>query len=128
MSQIFVDTEILIDYSKGHSHDLKNLLHAQERGEVELFVNAVVVAEFMNDRSLQDDKKYAKAQEFLQFFSLMDITKRVGFLAGEFLREDKVDYLGYALIAATCTVHNLHLATRNAKHFRNIETLEFYHG
>lgn len=127
MSEIFVDTDILIDYSKGHSRLLKNLLLAQERGEAELFVNAVVVAEFMNDRSLEDDTRHAKAQEFLQFFSLKDITKRIGFLAGEFLRGDKVSQLGDAMIAATCVVHNIVLATRNSKHFRKISSLQFYH-
>lgn len=127
MSEIFIDTDILIDYSKGHSRLLKNFLVAQNKGEVELFVNAVVVAEFMNGRSLKEDSRHAKAQEFLQFFSLKDITKRAGFLAGEFLREGKVSQLGDAMIAATCVVHNIPLATRNSKLFRKISSLQFYH-
>lgn len=126
MKPIFVDTDILIDYSKGHSRFLETLLAGQERGETELFINPVVVAEFMTDRSLRDEKKRLLAQEFLQLFSIKDVTKSVGIVAGELLREGLAGFLGDAMIAATCTVNKFQLATNNVKHFNKIPSLQLY--
>lgn len=126
MTPIFIDTDILIDYSKGHSRFLETLLAGQERGDTELFINPVVVAEFMTDRSLRDEKKRLLAQEFLQLFSIKDVTKSVGIVAGELLREGHVGFLGDAMIAATCVVNKLQLATRNVKHFNKVPSFHLY--
>lgn len=126
MNEIFVDTDILIDYSKGKSKFLGTLLAKQEKGEVELFINPIVIAEFLTDRALVSKAKLALAQEFLALFSLKEITKQIGFVAGELLRNGMVDYLGDAMIAATCVAHGLRLATRNAKHFRTVSQIKFY--
>ncbi len=126
MKPIFVDTDILIDYSKGHSRFLETLLAGQERGESELFINPVVVAEFMTDRLLRDKKKRAQAMDFLQLFSFKDVTKSVGSVAGELLREGQIAFLGDAMIAATCIICGFQLATRNAKHFSKIPPLHVY--
>ncbi len=126
MTLIFIDTDILIDYSKGHSRFLETLLSGQEMGESELFINPVVVAEFMTDRLLRDKKKRAQAMDFLQLFSFKDVTKSVGSVAGELLREGLLGFLGDAMIAATCTVNKLQLATNNVKHFNKIPSLQLY--
>lgn len=126
MIPIFVDTDILIDYSKGHSRFLETLLAGQERGNMELFINPVVVAEFMTDRSLQDEKQRIQAEEFLQLFLLKDVTKSVGLAAGKLLREGHVLFLGDAMIAATCVVNNFQLATRNIRHFNKVPSLLIY--
>ncbi|MEK7593041.1 MAG: PIN domain-containing protein [Patescibacteria group bacterium] len=126
MTPIFVDTNILIDYSKGYSRFLETLLARQDTGDVGLFINPIVVSEFMADRSLHDEKKRKLAQEFLLSFSLKDITKSTGFMAGDFLCEGYVESMGDAMIASTCVIHALHLATRNTKHFKKIRSLQFY--
>lgn len=128
MTPIFIDTDILIDYSKGHSRFLETLLAKQERGDAELFINPVVVAEFMTDRSLRDEKKRLLAQEFLQLFSTKDVTKSVGIVAGELLRKGLAGFLGDSMIAATCIAYKLQLATHNVKHFNKIPSLQLYQG
>lgn len=126
MTPIFVDTNILIDYSKGHSRFLETLFARQEAGDVELFINPIVISEFMADRTLHDEKKRKLAQEFLLSFSLKDIVKSTGLMAGEFLCEGYVEFMGDAIIAATCIVHRLQLATRNTKHFKKVRSLQLY--
>jgi len=66
----------------------------------------------------------------LKFFSKIKFgpakPKPFGFLAGDLLREEKIPFLRDALIATTCLIHEIQLATRNKKHFQNIPKLEFY--
>lgn len=126
MIKVLVDTDLLIDYSKGHSRFLEKLLQKQLKGELELYVNPIVVAEFFTDRGLKDKKKLVKAHEFFHLFGVIDINKKIGLLAGEFLRENRTSFLGDALIAATCICEGLQLATGNKKHFTKVSRLEFY--
>lgn len=126
MHKIFVDTDIIIDYSHGKNKILKSLLETQQQGKIELFVNAIVITEFFTDRYLSNKSKLEKAYELFNFFTVIDINAKTGFLAGELLREKKTDYLGDALIAATCVINSLLFATRNQKHFKRISNLKFY--
>lgn len=126
MIKIFVDTDILIDYSKGCGRLLEKLLREQKEGKIELCLNPVVIAEFFTDRNLKNKDKFAQACDFFNFFSVIEVNKKIGLLAGELLRENKTSFLGDALIAATCLSANLKLATGNQKHFAKIKNLEFY--
>lgn len=123
MKNILVDTDILIDYSKGYSQELENLLEQQEKGEVHLYVNPVITAEFLTDQNLKANEKMTRALAFLNLFGMKEISKKMGILAGEFLRNAKTSFLGDALIAATCIVAGLQLATGNKKHFSKIPEL-----
>lgn len=126
MSKILVDTDVLIDYSKGKSRFLAKLLVRQSKGKVDLFVNPVVITEFFTDQSLSDKKKFRKALEFIALFAVDELTKSVGLTAGQILREKKSDYLGDALIAASCLVADLKLVTRNKKHYQKIDGLKLF--
>ena len=125
MKRLFIDTNILIDFSKGYDELLKNLFKKQIRKELELCINSIVVAEFTTDNKLQSSQLLDKAESFLLSFTIFPITARLGFTAGRLLREKQVDYLGDGIIAATCLEHNLELVTRNKKHFRNVLGLKY---
>lgn len=120
MKKILVDTDILIDYSKGYDRRLGTFLTKQEHGEAELFVTPVTIAEFMTDNSLHNKKKRHLAEAFLSLFTVREIGKSAGMLAGQFLREGKTDFLGDALIAGVAVDAGLTLATSNTHHFRSI--------
>jgi predicted nucleic acid-binding protein len=91
-----------------------------------LFINPVIIAEFYTDLKLKNKQKREKAGKFLRFFKTINISGKTGLLAGELLRENRVLFLGDALIAATAIAGQLKLATRNKKHFKNAPGLEFY--
>lgn len=120
MEQILIDTDILIDYSKGKNELLKSLF---ENPKVELFVSAVSVTEFLTDQNIKGQKKEEEALSFLNLFKFAEVNKKSAILARELLREKKVDYLGDALIAGTCLTQNYTLASRNTKHFKKIQDL-----
>lgn len=128
MIQILVDTDVLIDYSKGFGYLLGELLQRQTDGEAELYVNPVIVAEFFTDQKLRNKRKQAEAEDFLNLFGFKEINRKMGQRVGELLREKRVDFLGDAFIAATCLADNLVLATKNRKHFNKVPQLKFYSG
>lgn len=119
--RLLIDTNILIDYSKGYSRLLEKYSSNQEW---QLALNPVIVAEFVNDRFLKSLIKQKQAQEFLNLFGHIDLTKAIGLKTGELIRIGQVDYLGDALVAATCLVEKIPLLTRNQKHFKKVKKLE----
>jgi len=124
--KIFVDTNIIIDFTKGYTKVLKTLFEKKIKGELELYINPIIVAEFLNDQSLKNKKTKTKALEFLMFFEILPITKETGIIASNLLREDKVSFLADTFIAASCLQHKLLLATNNKKDFQKIKELDFY--
>ncbi len=126
MEKVFVDTNIIIDFTKGFGKNLKELIFLQKRNHLQVFVNSIVIAEFFNEKNLNNKKSFELANRLFQFFEVMDIGKNIGLLAGELLRTNQVNFLADALIAATCLKHNLLLATNNKKDFRKTKGLNFY--
>ncbi len=122
--KILVDTNVLIDFTHGYADVLSLLLKKQSKGEVELFTNPIVQAEFLADTKLKRPHLLSKAQKFLSLFSTLPIGKTTAFIAGEILRNNLTPTLADAFIAATCLEHSLYLFTRNQKHFLRIKGLE----
>ncbi len=123
--KIFVDTNVIIDFGHGKSVFLANLLFNQSKDATQLFINAIVIAEYFTDKNLKDTKKHAVAEEFIANFRVLSINKKEGLLAAKFMREGLTFSVDDALIAASCLVNNMTLATRNKKHFEKISGLKF---
>jgi len=126
MKKIFIDTDIIISYTKGYAAVLKELIKEQKDRQIELFINPVVIAEFFTDKSLKNEKRYRLAEEFFHNFSVLPINKQVGIVAGELLRNNTTVAIGDALIAATCLSDNLLLLTNNQKDFQKVRGLKFF--
>jgi len=120
--KVSIDTDILIDYSKDRDTVLDKLLSEKI---AELYINPVVIAEFLADQNLVSQKKLDEALDFLSRFKMMNINKKIGMETGRIMR--KVPSLNWkdAMIAACCLVENSRLATRNQKHFNKITGLKF---
>lgn len=123
--KIFIDTDVLIDYSKGKSVQLDKLLEKQQKHKAILFVNSIVIAEFLTDKNLNNEIKYESAKDFLSLFKVSDLTGKTGTIAGKLLREGSTLFIGDAMIAATCLENKLKLATRNKKDFKKVKGLKF---
>lgn len=126
MHKIFIDTDILIDYTHDKSKVLRILLSEQKLNKVELFINPVVLAEFFTDQKLKNNNYMERISGFMGLFNIIDITGKIGLLAGQYLRENKINALRDALIAASCLSNDCILLTRNKKHFQHIPKLQFY--
>lgn len=126
MKKIFVDTNILIDYSKGFNRLLGSLLELQKKGEARLYINPLVIAEYYNDKNLINKKSVRIVNDFLHMFSCINIDWQTALIAGALLRTKQVLFIGDAFIAATCLSHHLFLATQNKKDFQKVKELSFY--
>ena len=126
MDKVFLDTNIIIDYANGKDSILKKLLELQKQQSAELYVDAVVIAEFFSDKMINTPNELVLARELFSNFSVIDITAKQGYEAGKLLRIGKAVSLGDALIASSCIFNSLKLATRNIKHFKKIPTLSLY--
>ena len=125
MTKVLVDTDVLIDYSKGFSKGLNELKELQNKGKIILFLNPVVVAEYLADKSLNDDKKLKESLNFISSFKIILINKKMGIRAGEIMRNISGPNWKDAMIAACCLAEDCLLATRNRKHFNKIKGLKF---
>ncbi len=126
MKKYFLDTDVLIDYSKGRDRLVGELLEKQKKKKCELWVNVVVITEFFTDKNLEDDEKYKKARDFFGFLGQIEIGEKIALKTAELLRKKQVDYLADGYIAASCLVANLVLVTRNKKHFGKVNGLKLY--
>lgn len=126
MHKVFIDTNILIDHSHGKNKILLTLLQDQKLKKTELFINPIVLAEFLNDKHLLVASKLEKVFNFLNSFQTIEINAKLGIVAGQLLRENKIIFLSDALIAATCLTHNFELVTRNTKHFQKVPRLKLF--
>jgi len=126
MKRIFTDTNILIDYSKGYGLKLKPLLEKQNEELAHLYINTVIIIEYMNDYNLTNKKTITKAEKFLQKFNLIDINKNIAYITANLLRTKQISYISDALIAATCLENHLELFTNNQKDFKKVKGLKFF--
>jgi len=125
MKNIFVDTNVLIDYSKGFGTKLKPLLSEQKENLVHLYINPIII-EYMNDYNLTNKEKVLKAKKFFQNFILIDVNKNIAYITANLLRTKQISYIGDALIAATCLENKLELMTNNQKDFKKVRELKFF--
>jgi predicted nucleic acid-binding protein len=120
---VLVDTNILIDYSKGYSEDFEILLERQYKGEIHILINPVVVMEYLIGVS---DNEIDIALSFLTQFDIVDINFRMGISASRLVQGKHVSFWKDALIVASCIDSDAMLATKNKKHFKDIKGLQLY--
>ncbi len=125
MIKILVDTDILIDYSKGFFKGLQGLKVRQDKGEAILYLNPVVISEYLADKSLKNATKLKDALNFISIFKTILINKRMGIITGEIMRNNPNLNWKDAMIAACCLTEDCQLATRNRKHFSSVAGLKF---
>ena len=126
MKKIFIDTNVLIDYSKGFGLKLKPLLEKQAKNLIRLYINPIVIVEYMNDYNLTNKETIKKAEQFLQNFYLINTNGDIALVTANILRTKQILYIGDALIADTCLENKLELMTNNQKDFKNVRGLKIF--
>lgn len=126
MKKVLVDTNILIDFINGYNKVLSKLFILQEKGNIQLYINPVIVSEFYTDNKLHNKELRQKTDQFFSLFKVLEIDQLSGLICGDLLRTKQAFFLGDGLIAATCLRFDCWLATSNFKDFKKVKDLKFY--
>lgn len=114
---MLIDSDILIEVSRARDSGILAKWDTLSRGPEALFCSPVTVAELWHGARQQEDS-ILKAL-FVAIQSI-PIDVEIGQRAGVFLRRYGKSHgveLGDALIAATASLHDLQLWTRNRRHY-----------
>jgi predicted nucleic acid-binding protein len=117
---MLIDTDILIDYLRGHPSAVSFI----EQNIDDLVVSAVSIAELY--QGVREGHERTKLSRMISALTVLPLTQEIAETAGLF-RRDYRDSIGCGLadcmIAATASEHHLALATLNDKHFRMLSSV-----
>ena len=117
MKSVLIDSDILIEVSRARDSAILARWDALSRGSTALFCSPVTVAELWHGARQPDD---TILQAIFAAIQAIPIDAEIGQRAGAFLKRYAKSHgveLGDALIAATATLHDLQLWTRNRRHY-----------
>lgn len=120
MSGTLIDTDVLIDFLRGHEAAMDFIAQLPEQA----YISAITVAELHVD--VRNGKERATLTEFLDTLETLPLDAETA-AEGGLLRRDYGPSHGVglndALIAATAIRHKLELATLNHKHYPMVKDL-----
>jgi predicted nucleic acid-binding protein len=125
LKSVLIDSDVLIEVSRGRDADIIARWEELSRGNAALLCSPVTVAEIWHG-ARPHERKVLDA-----LFAALDcipIDTEIGKRAGDYLREYAKSHhveLGDALIAATASLHSLALWTRNRRHYPMADVIFF---
>ena len=117
MRSVLVDSDILIEVSRARDSAILARWDQLSRSDIPLLCSPVTVAELWHGARPQE---HAALHALFTAIRAVPIDVTIGVRAGEYLRLFAKSHhveLGDALIAATVSIHNLELWTRNRRHY-----------
>ena len=117
MKAVLIDSDILIEVARGRDQDLCERWEKLSQGEAIISCSPVTVAEIWHGAR---PREYPVLEKLFGVIPCISIDAAIGRRAGGYLRlyaKSHQAELGDALIAATASIHQLALWTRNHKHY-----------
>jgi predicted nucleic acid-binding protein len=117
LNVILVDSDVLIDVARGRDAHLLALWTELSESDTAVACAPVTVAEMWHGARPEE---YRAVEALFRALTCVSIGPEIGRRAGDYLRQFAKSHhveLGDALIAATASIHNLALWTRNRKHY-----------
>lgn len=115
--QLLVDTDILIDYLRGHPKAIRFVTESAD----DIVVSAMSVAElFAGVRGEAQEPEQRALQGFLELFAILPVTATVAKTGGIYRRDYGPSHgvgLADAIIAATAVAAEATLQTLNVRHY-----------
>ena len=114
---MLIDSDILIEVSRARDSGILTKWDALSRGSAALFCSPVTVAELWHGARQPEDKILEALFAAVQAIPIdAEIGQRAGVYMRQYAKSHGVE-LGDALIAATASLHELQLWTRNRRHY-----------
>ena len=125
MKAVLIDSDILIEVSRARDSAVLARWDRLSQGDTALLCSPVTVAELWHGARPQE---HAALNGLFAAVNCIPIDLKIGQRAGEYLKQYSKSHhveLGDALIAATVSIHNLELWTRNRRHYP-MKDIQFY--
>ena len=121
---ILVDTDVLIDFLRGHEQAVSFVNLESDR----IILSSIVVAElYAGVRGGEGGAEQTTLEGFLSLFRVVHVTAAIARLGGLYKRDYGRSHgisLADAVVAATATLENAELKTLNVKHYPMFSALE----
>jgi predicted nucleic acid-binding protein len=117
LKSILIDSDVLIEVNRARDDGILLRWDELSRAETPLLCSPVTIAEIWHGARPQEHRAL---HTLFQAIHCVPIDAKIGLQAGEYLRQYAKSHhleLGDAFIAATASLHNLALWTRNRKHY-----------
>ena len=117
MKSVLIDSDILMEVSRARDTAILLRWDQLSRSDIPLLCSPVTMAELWHGARPQE---HAALNALFYAIRAIPIDVTIGIRAGEYLRLFSKSHhveLGDALIAATVSIHNLELWTRNRRHY-----------
>ena len=122
MNNLILDSSIIIDFLRKKDKE-KTLLFLLAKGEYKLHVSIISVAELFAGKSIWQDKNAKEALEsILSGMNIIFLSADIALKSGEIKARYDIDLID-SIIASTCILSSMSLATLNLKHFKKIKDL-----
>lgn len=118
---ILLDTDILIDFFRGHVTAVAFINACNAR----IILSSIVVAELY--AGVKGDSEQATLQEFVSLFRVVPVSAEIGKVGGLLKRDYGKSHgvgLADAIVAATAEAENAELKTLNTKHYPMLKDLK----
>lgn len=119
MRRAVIDTDIFIDYLRGHVKSKSFFDNVKSRKFLAYF-SAITEAEIISGKECKDTSRKQHAIELLSLATKISVNNEIALKAGDFRRESDVT-IGDAIIAATAFYAKANIITRNLSDFKRIK-------
>lgn len=126
MQRVVLDTDVVIDFTRGASDLIELLLNQVRSHKLKLFIPSSVVSELIAGQETKNVEELARLERLISRFEFVASDYQIAKMTGILLRDYKTLKLADATIAATALSLNAKLATRNKKDFQEIKGLKFF--
>ncbi len=118
---LLLDTDILVDFLRGHSKAMALVKASSER----IIISTIVVAELY--AGIKGDKERTVLDDFISLFRTVPVSVNIAKAGGLYKRDYGKSHgvgLADAILAATAEAENAELKTLNTKHYPMIRALK----
>lgn len=122
MTKVVFDTSILVDFLRQREGARKVLVDVELR-KTDGFISSVTEAELFAGEDAKIQRKMQAMQDLIKLFKKVLVTNEIAQKAGEFKRKYGSP-LDDCIIAATASIQNARLWTKNTEDFRKIKEIE----
>ena len=119
------DTDVVIDFLRGHNNRIKDIFQQIENKEIKAYISLISVIELYSGEDTQVKEKLEVLEQVLSFLKILNLDLNVAAIAGSIKRRYTLG-LADSIIAATAINSQIKLLTFNTKHFAQIPGLSLF--